>query len=108
MVILLMSTPFFASPYINGVELKEAHRRHELGKTEILPVLLSPSAAFGNHPWLKKLQTVPSVNGQLRPLTSFNPAVNGWNQVDVALRKMIHEISNRDPRRKPIKKNSEL
>ena len=92
-VVLLMSTPFFASPYINGVELTEARRRHQLGKTEILPVLLSPSAAFGNHSWLKKLQTVPSVCGQLRPLTSFNPTVNGWHIVDQALRSMIAGIA---------------
>ena len=95
MVVLLMSTPFFASPYINGVELTEARRRHQLGKTEILPVLLSPSAAFGNHSWLKKLQTVPSVCGQLRPLTSFNPTVNGWHIVDQALRSMIAGIAAR-------------
>ena len=94
-VILLMSKDFFASGYINGVELKEAHRRHQLGKTEILPVLLSPSAAFASHPWLKKLQAVPSVNGQLRPLTSFTPKVNGWHLVDVALRKLIAEIAAR-------------
>ncbi|MCB1132298.1 MAG: TIR domain-containing protein, partial [Verrucomicrobiae bacterium] len=99
-VILLMSTPFFASPYINGVELKEAYRRHQLGKAELLPVLLSPCAAFANHPWLSKLQAVPSVNGQLRPLTSFNPTVNGWHLVDVALRKLISEIAARKPTRR--------
>jgi len=98
-VILLMSTPFFASPYINGVELKEAQRRHQLGKTEILPVLLSPSADFASHAWLKKLQAVPSVNGQLRPLTSFTPKVNGWHLVDLELRKLIAEIAARGPTR---------
>lgn len=97
LVILLMSTPFFASKYINGVELKEAQRRREHGIAEILPVLLSPCESFLNHPWLKKLQTVPNVNGQLRPLSSFNPAVNGWHLVDVALRRMIKEIAARGP-----------
>ena len=92
-VILLLSNGFFASKYIQGVELLEARRRQQMGEAEILPVLLEPCAEFGDHPWLKKLQTVPSVNGQLRPITTFNPRVNGWHQVDQALRKMIAEVA---------------
>lgn len=94
-VILLMSVSFFASPYINGVEIEKALTRHERGKTKILPILLSPCAAFTNHSLLKRLQAVPSVEGQLRPLSTFKPAVNGWNLVDVALRNLIKEIVGR-------------
>ncbi|MBK8038882.1 MAG: leucine-rich repeat domain-containing protein [Verrucomicrobiaceae bacterium] len=94
-VILLLSTAFFASKYIKGVELQEARRRQQSGVAEILPVLLEPSEAFAQQKWLSKLQTVPSQNGQLRPLTSFNPSVNGWNQVQKALREMIAEVAAR-------------
>ncbi|MES2709754.1 MAG: COR domain-containing protein [Verrucomicrobiota bacterium] len=96
-VILLLSNAFFASKYINGVELKEARRRHGTGEATLLPVLLEPSEAFSKHKWLNKLQAVPSVNGSLRPITSFNPAVNGWNLVDKALRSMIEEIAAQRP-----------
>jgi len=92
-VVLLLSTAFFASSYINGVELREARRRQQAGETEILPVLLEPSEAFAQQKWLSKLQTVPIQNGQLRPLTSFNPSVNGWNQVQKALREMIADVA---------------
>ena len=88
-VLLLLSNDFFASKYIKGVELKEARRKQQMGEAEILPILLEPSEAFANQVWLKKLQTIPSINGQLRPLTSFNPAINGWNEVQKALREMI-------------------
>ena len=94
-VILLLSTAFFASKYIQGVELREARRRQQAGDAEILPVLLEPSEAFAAQKWLSKLQTVPNQNGQLRPITSFNPSVNGWNQVQKALREMIAEVAAR-------------
>ncbi|MEQ1750653.1 MAG: COR domain-containing protein, partial [Prosthecobacter sp.] len=94
-VVLLLSTAFFGSKYIKGVELQEARRRQQTGEAEILPVLLEPSEAFANQKWLSKLQTVPNQNGQLRPLTSFNPSVNGWNQVQKALREMIAEVAAR-------------
>ncbi len=91
-VILLLSTAFFASKYIHGVEMREARRRQQAGEAEILPVLLEPTEAFAQQKWLRKLQTVPNQNGQLRPMTSFNPSVNGWNQVQKALRGMIAEV----------------
>jgi internalin A len=92
-VILLLSNAFFASKYIKGVELREARRRQQTGEAEILPVLLEPSEAFAQQKWLSKLQTVPNQNGALRPMTSFNPSVNGWNQVQKALRGMIAEVA---------------
>lgn len=91
-IVLLLSNEFFASPYIRGVELKEARRRHASGEARIVPVLLEPSPAFAKHAWLRRLQTVPVVEGQLRPLSGFNPAVNGWNQVQTALREVIAEV----------------
>ena len=94
-VILLLSNDFFASKYIKGVELREARRRQQTGEADILPVLLEPSPAFASQAWLTKLQTVPVQKGQLRPLTSFNPSVVGWNEVQLALRGMIAEVAAR-------------
>lgn len=94
-VIVLLSNAFFASKYIQGVEMKEARRRQQVGEAEILPVLLEPSEAFTKHRWLRDLQAVPSVKGQLRPISSFNPGVNGWHLVEQALRGMIEEVAQR-------------
>ena len=93
-VIVLLSNAFFASKYIQGIEMKEARRRHQAGDAEILPVLLEPSEPFVGHKWLNKLQAVPSVNGQLRPISSFNPGVNGWHLVEKALRAMIEDVAD--------------
>jgi hypothetical protein len=89
-VILMLSPAFFASKYIQGVEMQEARRMQQTGTTQILPVLLKPDGgAFSNHPWLKTLQSAPTVHGKLRPLSSFVPRVNGWTKVQEALRGMI-------------------
>jgi hypothetical protein len=95
-----MSGPFFASGYINGVELAEARRRHQTGEAEILPVLLEPSAEFKDHKWLSKLQAAPSVDGKLRAMNSFANRVNGWNHVDVALRGLIKEAAAKPNRKR--------
>ena len=97
-VVFLLSNAFFASKYCRGVELKAAQDRRKDGAAEILPVLLEPTEAFAAHKWLKGLQTVPNVNGQLRALTTFNPGVNGWNQVQRALREMIADVAARQRR----------
>jgi len=94
-VVLMLSNQFFASRYIQGMELKEAMRRQQAKEAEILPVLLEKSPAFGKQAWLRKLQTVPIVEGRLKPLNGFNPRVNGWNKVQEALRGMIGEVAKR-------------
>lgn len=94
-MIVLLSNAFFRSKYIQGVEMNKARQRLQKGYTKILPILLEPSQEFENHKWLSSLQTAPSKHGQLRPLTSFNPRVNGWNHVDKALREMILEVAAR-------------
>ena len=94
-IVLMLSNEFFASKYIAGVELKEAIRRQQAGEADILPVMLEDSPAFGEHAWLKNLQTVPVVKGQLRQLSGFSPCVTGWNKVQEALRGMITEVVTR-------------
>ncbi len=94
-VVLLLSNEFFASSYIKGVELKEAKRLLENERLEVLPVLLEATPAFAKHKWLSGLQAVPNVKGQLRALTSFTPRVNGWNEVQQALRATIADIASR-------------
>ncbi len=93
--VFLLSNDFFASSYITGVEFKEAVRRHELGELEIVPVLLEDTPSFSRQRWLKRLQAVPTVNGRLRPLNSFNPRVAAFVLVQEALRATIKEVVER-------------
>lgn len=98
-VVLMLSNAFFASNYIQGVELATALQQMNMGKTKILPVLLEPTEAFSVHPSLGILQAVPSINGRLRALTTFTPRITGWNEVQKALRRMILEKSSGSPKK---------
>lgn len=92
-VILLMSDPFFASRYIEGVEVATARARQQRGEADILPVLLEECEGFKQHPWLGQLQTVPSVTGRLRPVRRFTPKMTAWDSVENELRRMIADLA---------------
>jgi internalin A len=91
-IILMISTEFFASSYINGVEIKKALEQHHTGQSKVLPVMWENCPSFFSHPELGKLQAIPSVKGKLKPIRSFNPQRNGWVEVELELREMIAEI----------------
>ncbi len=93
--VLLVSNHFFASDYIQSVELQAARERVEEGGASILPVLLETCPSVENHPWLKSLHFSPIVDGRPRALRSFNPSINGWSLVQVSLRKVIEELAER-------------
>jgi hypothetical protein len=97
-VVLMLSNDFFASDYINSVELKEAMQRQQAEEIRIVPVLLEDIPALKKHEWLKKFQTVPRSKGRPKPLDSFNPHANGWSQVEEALRSTIAEIAKQPGR----------
>ena len=94
-VIFLITNDFYASGYIQGVEVKEARKQREAGKTEIVPVLLAPCEAFRSDQWMKSLQAAPVVEGQLRDIISFRPHKTGWDAVQKELRKVIKEVAKK-------------
>lgn len=91
-IVLLLSNGFFASAYIKGVELVEAHRRGTAREAEVLPVLLEPTPPHSTHPWLKEVQTVPSEAGKLKPISKYSRPVHGWANVQQALREVIAAV----------------
>ena len=44
------------------------------------------------------LQTVPNVSSRLKPLNGFKPRVNGWNEVQKALRQTIDKTTKQRSR----------
>jgi hypothetical protein len=93
-IILLLTSPaFFASKYISGIEMREAKAKLGRGEARVLPVLLEESEALKAHKWLAQIQAVPVTQGRLRPVSSFNPQITAWNEVEKALRDLIGEIA---------------
>jgi internalin A len=88
-VVLLLSTPFLASKYIQGQEVKLALERRRDGKAQILPVLVE-RCGWKEHPQLGELQIVPTEKGKLKTIVGFKPNQRtGWSTVEEALRKVI-------------------
>jgi tetratricopeptide (TPR) repeat protein len=80
-VVLLVSSDFLASKYCNEIELETALKRHETGKTEVVPVILRPcdweTARFG------QLQALPK-NG--KPVVKWETQDDGFLDVVKGLR----------------------
>jgi internalin A len=94
--ILLISEHFFASKYIQGVEMKLAKERHASGELEIVGIILS-GRTYKNNEWLNGIQLTPKRedNLDLIPLVDFRPRqASGWEVVQEQLRKVI--IHKRD------------
>lgn len=92
-VIALISTSFLASSYVQEKELPFVRKQRDIGRMEVLPVLLEPTPAFKEHEWLSKLQASPSKDGKLRPITNFKPASNGWALVEEELREIVARLN---------------
>jgi small GTP-binding protein len=92
-VLTLISTSFLASNYVREKELPFIRQQHNLGRMEVLPVLLEPTPGFNEHEWLSKIQASPTKDGKLRPISSFNPARNGWALVEEELREIVARLN---------------
>ncbi|MCC6462536.1 MAG: TIR domain-containing protein, partial [Saprospiraceae bacterium] len=57
-ILLLLSSDFFASDYIEKEELKEALARHENGQSVVVPVVIR-HCIWQEHPEIQKLQVLP-------------------------------------------------
>jgi internalin A len=97
-VVLLLSTPFLASKYIQGQEVKLALERRKEGKAQIVPVLVE-NCGWEGHAQLSKLQIVPNEKGKLKTIVGFKPNQRaGWSSVENALKKVITQIAKRLPK----------
>jgi len=92
-VIFLLSEDFFASKYIQGVEVAMAKERHAKGEVEILPVWLS-GESWKEDDWFKGLQMAPkrASDGSLRKVIDHNPRCRAWEAVQRELREMIKRV----------------
>ena len=87
-VLCLVSTPFFASEYIRGVEMKRAMELHEQGKLKVIPVLLEDCPAWERSE-LRQLQGIVPDGKPVR-FNDRRPA-DAFNVVERELAKMIRE-----------------
>jgi hypothetical protein len=89
-ILLLISSDFFASDYNWNVVLERARERHKAGTARVIPILLRRvdnwKAAFGN----LKLKVLPE--GE-RPVTDWRPYDNAFENIAVGIRKVVEELT---------------
>ena len=99
-VLLLVSTAFLASDYIQTKELRPALERHLAGKARVIPILLErcdwvktfaavPPLCELKEPERRVLQGIPRDGKTIR---SFSPQTDGWHEVQGDLAKVLAEV----------------
>jgi hypothetical protein len=91
-ILLLISSDFFASRYCYDLEMTRALRRHEAGEARVIPVILRPSdwqsSPFG------KLQALP---GNGKPVTSWRNRDAAFEDVTRGIRGVAEELRRASP-----------
>jgi hypothetical protein len=91
-ILLLVSTPFLASPYCYDVEMRVALERHQRGEAHVVPIILRPSD-WKNSP-LAHLQVVPRDG---RPIIKWPVRDDAWLDVVESLRTLLIGVRRSHP-----------
>jgi hypothetical protein len=90
-VLLLVSSSFFASDYATGVEVGAALRRHRAGEARVIPVILRPVDWQGSE--LSRLQALPT---NAKPVTEWRDRHQAFRDVAGGVRAAIMRLAS-DP-----------
>jgi internalin A len=90
-VIFLVSTPFLASGYIQGVEVASAMERYRAGKAVIVPVILE-RCSWERQEW-EKFQALPKDG---KPVTKHGRRADAWHGVEQGLRRTIASLRGKE------------
>jgi hypothetical protein len=91
-MVLLLSTAFFASKYILGVEMALARQLHSQGSLRVIPVKVE-EVSLNSHTWLQRLHIVPMRESRIVPVAGFRPHSHGWVLVESELRSVIEQLA---------------
>jgi hypothetical protein len=86
-IVLLLSADFFASEYINRVEIPHALERHTAGTTVVVPVVVR--AVEWKHTALARIQGLPE---NAKPVKSWADQDEAWANVVVGIRRVVEAL----------------
>ncbi|HEU5377748.1 MAG TPA: TIR domain-containing protein [Ktedonobacteraceae bacterium] len=89
-ILLLISSDFLASDYSYGSEIQAALRKHELGESRIVPILLRPVDWQGTP--FAYIQALPPDG---RPITSYRDRDQAFSDVVKGVRRVCEDIINK-------------
>jgi len=91
LILLLVSSDFFASDYCWDIELQKALDRHQAKTARVIPIILRPcdwqTAPFG------KLAAIPTAHSAgIKPVTRWKNQDEAFTQVAKGIRKAVEEM----------------
>jgi DNA polymerase III delta prime subunit len=89
-ILLLISSDFFASDYCYGIEMQTALQRHQAKEALVIPLLLRPIDWRAAPPSLAHLPALPT-NG--RPITAWDDRDAAFADIAAGIRQVIQERS---------------
>jgi len=90
-ILLLVSTDFLVSNYINDVEIKKAMERYNRGETLVIPIIIRPTQ-FTNFE-LGKFQALPKLG---KPIDTWDNRDEAWLNVSQGLLKVFSSAGKRN------------
>ena len=90
-IVLLVSSEFMATPYIQSVEIKTAMERHEHGDAVVIPVILR-DCLWESMPY-GKLNGLPT---KALPVTLWTDRDSAWKNVAEGIQKTIEAFTKKD------------
>ena len=93
-IVLLISSSFLASTYINGVEISQAMELRREKGTRIIPVMLRP-CDLQSHIVPNERHTIADFKGlprDMKPITSWSSHEEAWLDVATGLKPVIERI----------------
>jgi len=93
-ILLIVSTAFLASDYIDGKELSVAMERSEAGEASVIPIVLEECLWEDNQD-LAKLQAVPT---DAKPIRDWSPHSKGWFNAAKGIKAILMDMKDKRAR----------
>lgn len=91
-VVFLQSTRFVASDYIQDIEVEQALKQHEDGRSKVISVILE-GCDWQNGVHGKRLGALQALPNKAKPIRDFQPQRHAWEDVMAELRNIIETIN---------------
>jgi len=85
-ILLMVSSKFLATDYIQDVEIKKAIERHDYGKAKVIPIILSPCDWEGDATPFSKLNALPSKG---KAISTFKDKDEAWLMVLQGIKEVL-------------------
>lgn len=98
-ILLLVSSDYFASDYIHKVELREAIERHKQGEARVVPIIIRP-CHWKPDPVVSSLQVLPTNGVPVDDPRHWHTRENAWvdvvQGVSLTLEQMLKERATKE------------